>query len=322
MPRFSTDEMPPQQRIAHWREVRTETTFGVSIDLDRQQQGQFVARCSATPIGGATLIEMHASSYRVARTDQDIASWSSDSLCIYQQLDGGGWFDAGGAEFIVSAGSLATIHADLPCRSEPTRDARFHLRLVKVPFARCKALNQHAQDLFARPIRIEPGVTALFASYFESFVTQAPYLRGAEAEFAVQTLAQLAIVARGTAPPHDVYSRSAIRSGLLQRAKQSIENNIHRQDLSPPMLAGLIGISLRQLHLLFEPTGTSFARYVLSRRLAHARLLLSQCHGRSVADIAYRCGFDGLSTFYRNFRAAFGTTPADFRDRGGQPQRF
>jgi AraC-like DNA-binding protein len=53
---------------------------------------------------------------------------------------------------------------------------------------------------------------------------------------------------------------------------------------------------------------------VLSRRLEHARLLLSQRPGRSVADIAYACGFDGLSTFYRNFRAAFGTSPAEFRD--------
>lgn len=318
MPSFSTDEIPQPQRFAHWREVRAKTIFGVSIDLDRQRQGQFEAHCSTLPVGGATLVEMHASSYRVARTERDIASSASDSLCIYQQLDGGGWFDAGGAEFIVSAGALATSHSDLPYRAEPTTDAGFHLRLVKIPFAHCRLLIERERDLFARPLQVEPGLTTLFASYFESFVKQAPDLQGAGAEAAVQTLAQLAIVARGMATPQEAHSREAIRAGLLQRAKRCIEDNLHRHDMSPPVLAGLIGISLRQLHLLFEPTGTSYTRYLLARRLEHARLLLSQCPERSVADIAYTCGFDGLSTFYRNFRAAFGTSPSEFRQRSGR----
>jgi AraC-like DNA-binding protein len=116
------------------------------------------------------------------------------------------------------------------------------------------------------------------------------------------------------ATPHEQQSRDAIRTGLLQKARQTIENNIYRSDLSPAAIAGMLGISIRQLHLLFEPTGTTYARYVLSRRLEHARLLLRQVPRRPIADIAYACGFDGLSTFYRSFRAAFGLSPADFRD--------
>lgn len=236
-----------------------------------------------------------------------------DALCIYQQLDGGGWFDAGGAEFVVSAGSLAISHSDQPYATRPTTDAGFHLRLVKIPFVRCKALIEHEQDLFARPLTVEPGLTSLFASYFGSFVEQAPYLSGAGAEAAVQTLAQLAIVARGMAEPREQRNRDAIRAGLLQNARQFIESNIHRSDLSPAFVAGVLGISVRQLHLLFEPSGVTYTRYVLSRRLERARLLLAQAPKRPVADIAYASGFDSLSTFYRSFRAAFGISPAYFR---------
>jgi AraC-like DNA-binding protein len=75
----------------------------------------------------------------------------------------------------------------------------------------------------------------------------------------------------------------------------------------------LLGISVRRLHLLFEPTGTTCTRYVLSRRMEHARVLLAQTPKRPVADVAYACGFDSLSTFYRSFRAAFRMSPADFR---------
>lgn len=316
MPSFSTDDLPQDERFAHWREVRAKNIFGVSIDLDKDQHAHFQGRCSALSVGGAALVEMHASSYQVERTEQDIMRSPSDALCIYQQLDGGGWFEAGGSEFVVSAGALATSHSDMPYKTAPTTEAGFHLRLVKIPFARCKALIEREQDLSARPLHVEPGLTTLFADYFASFVEQAPHLHGVGAEAAVQTLAQLAIVARGMAAPQEQRSRDAIRSGLLQRAKRTIENNIHRSDLSPAVVAGVLGISVRQLHVLFEPTGTTYARYVLARRLEHARLLLRQMPPRPVADIAFACGFDGLSTFYRSFRSAFGMSPADFRDLG------
>jgi AraC-like DNA-binding protein len=314
MPSFSTDELPASERFAHWREERARNIFGVTIELDRDQHAQFNGRFLALPVGGAALVEMHASAYKVWRTDADIARSPSDSLCIYQQLDGGGWFDAGGVDFVVSAGSLATSHSDLPYATAPTGDKGFHLRLLKIPFARCKALIEREQDLSARPLQVEPGLTALFAAYFESFVAQAPHLNGAGAEAAVQTLAQLAIVARGLAAPRDERSRDAIRIGFLQRARQTIESNIHRPDLSPAVVAVLLGISVRQLHLLFEPTGGTYTRYVLARRLEHARLLLMQFPKRPVADIAFGCGFDSLSTFYRRFRVAFGMSPAEFRE--------
>ena len=42
----------------------------------------------------------------------------------------------------------------------------------------------------------------------------------------------------------------------------------------PGQRGGALGISVRSLHVLFEPTGTSFARYVLSSRLNECRAAL------------------------------------------------
>lgn len=286
---------------------------GVCAGPEPADRPDFTDCASVLSVGGATLIEIYAASRRRWPTEQNTPRRPDDALCIYQQLDGG-WFDADGARFAVSAGSLASSHFDLPYITKPATNAGFRLRVVKIPLARCKALIGHERDLAARALTITPGPAALFASYFESFVTQAPHLAGAGADAAVQMLAQLAIVARGTTEPRGKCSRDASRAGLLQHARQTIENNIHRSDLSPAVIAGLLGISVRQLHLLFEPTGVTYARYALSRRLDHARVLLAQASKRPVADIAYVCGFDGLSTFYRSFRAAFGMSPADFRE--------
>jgi AraC-like DNA-binding protein len=72
------------------------------------------------------------------------------------------------------------------------------------------------------------------------------------------------------------------------------------------------------LHLLFEPSGESFAQYVLRRRLEECRAaLINPIRDRSVTDIALGWGFNSMPTFHRTFRRAFGAAPGELR--GGGP---
>jgi AraC-like DNA-binding protein len=88
-------------------------------------------------------------------------------------------------------------------------------------------------------------------------------------------------------------------------------------DLTPARVAAAMKISVRQLHLLFEPTGKSFAEHVLGRRLEECRAILENpsSRGRSVADIAYAWGFNSLASFYRAFGQRFGVSPGMLRRR-------
>lgn len=314
MLQFSTDDLPPHQRFDHWREVRARHLFGVSAELARERRPQFRGLFTVRPVADAAVVEMHASSYRVRRAAADIARAPSDSLCIYEQLDGGGWFDTGrDGDFVLAAGTLATSHSDLPYETEPTGERGFHLRLVKIPFARCRAWQARPGDLVARPVSAEPGIGVLLAVYFRAFMQQAPHLDGAAAAIAVETLAQLALAARGAVPLTEEPGRAALRTARLAAARRFIEAHLHRPALAPAGVAAALGISLRHLHLLFEPTGTSCARHILAGRLERARRLLIRDPGRPVADIAFACGFESLSTFHRGFRAVFGRTPAELR---------
>ena len=311
---FTTDSLPADERFAHWREVRAERIYGVTIELEAEKRREFQGRFSAYSVANSALVEMHASSYSVHRSQRAIANAPGDSLCIYQQLDGAAWFDAGrGREFIVSAGGLAVSHSDLPYQTTPTTDGGFHLRLVKIPFAECKPLIEKAFDLTPRPVAMLPGLNSMLSAYFDAFVAQARGLSGASAEAAVQALAQLALLARGLANPGAERSRDAIYAVQLQVAYRVIEANLHRVNLSVTTMATMLGISVRQLHLLFEPTGTTYARYVQSRRLERACIQLARDPDRSILDIALACGFESLSTFYRVFHAAYAMPPGDYR---------
>jgi len=309
---FSTATLPARDRFAYWREERGKV-LGVTIDMDRDLQAQFHGTFSARSLGGATLVDIQASSYRVARTEANIADRPADSLCIARQLQGGGVIVSRGAESSVPAGTLLIGHADRPYAGRPAPQPGFRHSLLRIPFACYRPLLPAHFDLSWRPIPIEPGPSALLASYFDAFAAQAPLLSEPVAGAAVQALAQLVLLVQGLAVPAEKASRDAIRAGLLQKARALIATHLHRTDLSPGLIAQALGVSPRQLHLLFEPTGTTFSGTVMSQRLVEARHLLGKSPPLSVTDIAFACGFNSLSAFYRAFRNQHGMTPSDYR---------
>jgi AraC family L-rhamnose operon regulatory protein RhaS len=78
--------------------------------------------------------------------------------------------------------------------------------------------------------------------------------------------------------------------------------------------AGL-GLSRRRFTQLFrEVTGASWLTYLRRLRVGHARRLLDQT-SRTVLSIAFECGFEDLSTFYRAFKREVGVSPNQWRTR-------
>jgi AraC-like DNA-binding protein len=69
------------------------------------------------------------------------------------------------------------------------------------------------------------------------------------------------------------------------------------------------------VQMLFESEGTTFSRFLLDQRLAHAHHMLSNplLAKRTISTIAYEAGFGDLSHFNRAFRRRYGVTPSDIR---------
>lgn len=309
---FSTDDLRPQDRFDHWCEVRGKSLFGVTIELDRERRADFHGRFSAIPIGNAVLAEMTASSYRVSRTPSDIARVSGNSLSIGLQIRGPGHMNTGrGRIQTVREGDLAVGHSDLPFVATPERSDGFHFRTLKIPLAGDIVIGARTHDILPEPLARGARLTQIVSAMFAA-------LTGQPGQFAdpaknVEHIARLVMIARGRLPQGLPESRAALRAGFLQAARGIMARTLHRPDLAPAMIATELAISLRQVHVLFEPTGLSFARTLTAMRLAKARELLEKRPSRPTADIAYACGFDSIATFYRVFRSAYGMTPGDVR---------
>ena len=87
-------------------------------------------------------------------------------------------------------------------------------------------------------------------------------------------------------------------------------------DLSAQAAADALGLSRRWLHALLEESGTSFRSFLTRRRLetCRARLEDPALAHQSITTIALASGFNDLSTFYRQFRRHYRTTPRAVRD--------
>ena len=113
--------------------------------------------------------------------------------------------------------------------------------------------------------------------------------------------------------------RLAAGSGDAAEARQSsplIESVLHyiaehyREEISLDELAERFYVSKYHLSHLFRQTvGVSVYRYVLLKRLQHARQLLSE--GESPGSAGRASGFPEYSGFYRAFRQVYGTSPGE-----------
>jgi AraC-like DNA-binding protein len=312
--RWCTNEVEPQHRFDYWREVRAKGLFGVTAELERDQRGDFFGEFSLRDVGGAGLVELRASPYKVERSPADIADAPGDSICIYQQLGNGGWFEGlRDGDFAIPNGSFATSHTDLPYRTAPLGASGFHLRIVKIPATMVALPSSRVREL--SPKTFDDGeLTPLLQTCFND-LNEADSGDPSRTASLVPALAQLALMERGVVRPGSRRAQFALRIGRLSLARRLIGRHLHNPDLSPSMVADLLGVSVRHMHMLFEMAEKSFSQTVTETRLGASRRLLVEAPERLIADIAYACGFESLATFYRVFNAAYGMAPGDFRGR-------
>jgi len=100
----------------------------------------------------------------------------------------------------------------------------------------------------------------------------------------------------------------------LSEAVTLMETNIE-EPLSTDDIAGLVGLSRRQLERLFKQyLGSLPSRYYLELRLQRARQLLLDTN-HSIVQVGLMCGFSSGSHFSTAFGALFGNTPREERQR-------
>lgn len=117
---------------------------------------------------------------------------------------------------------------------------------------------------------------------------------------------------------NELYSstRSAVPSLIsthIQSAMSYIDNHLHL-NLTLAQIAGELNVDKYYLsHLFKQQTGGTLYRYVLLKKIALSKQLLSA--GNSVSDTCYLSGFNDYANFIRTFKNITGVPPGKYGKR-------
>jgi AraC family L-rhamnose operon regulatory protein RhaS len=117
-------------------------------------------------------------------------------------------------------------------------------------------------------------------------------------------------VDHGSSKPSVADHRARVEEFVAELDRRFYENS------TLDRVAAELGMSRRRFTQLFrEVTGNTWLGHVRALRVAHAKRLLRDT-SRSVISIAFECGYEDLSSFYRAFRRELRSCPSRWRMRG------
>jgi AraC-like DNA-binding protein len=308
---FDTDDAPPGQRFARWRETASE--LFVPVDLASPSPDTFRYRSWRSTIGGMDLGTSVAREFQVRHNAAHIARSTRDPISLYIPTHGEIAIAQNGRDVRVRPGEFVAVDQDRPYEMAIHRE--FGFVWMHIPR---ESLGHRLEDLGAiggaRFSTRNP-----YASLAANFVGQVARVGeqvgpGHGARIVDQMLDLLAMAVSDAAPRMPV-AGDVRRTALLHHARTYIDRNLPDASLSLKRVAAAVGISPRYLTSLFADAGTPYRAYLRERRLWQcARDLASPCVAhRSITDIALSWGFADSAHFSRAFRARYAMSPSDFR---------
>lgn len=307
--RLSTNLLAERDRIEITREV-----FGrmiMKLEFEPMPQAPFAIDkvMRALPDCGVSFGTISATDCR--RTPQLI---DSDDLILTVMLTGSGTLHARGREILIRDGSAA-----LSCSDDPHRfQIHTHADSITFRFNR-RRLTPFLKNLdvsSSQDIPSNSDALRLLVAYAGALRQEDAILSLDVENAAVGHLYDLAALALdATRDAAAAAEGRGARTARLLAIKSDVDKDLENSKLSASSIAARHGISVRYLHMLFEPEGVSFSQYVLGKRLAHAHCMLrdNRFSDRGIARIALDVGFGDLSYFNRTFRRRYGASPTEVR---------
>jgi AraC-like DNA-binding protein len=309
---FSTDALPERDRVSIWREefargvvkmdvrqldeeaFRSESRIRILPDLKIWSSRVTSCTLERTPSlvadGDDTVVLGIIKRGRTAVTQRGQEAFFSEGEAFLWASDTVGHYRSPGEQdfvtFAFSRENLARTVADVD---------KALLKAIPASTEALRLLIGYADILQHAKAPTEPETLALSAAHIHDLAT-----------LALGATRDAAVVAKGR----------GLRAARLRAIKSDILANLSRPGLAVAELAARHGISPRYIRALFESEQTSFTEFVREHRLQRAHRILGSTAstGRSIAAIAFDCGFGDLSYFNHSFRRRYGATPTDIRN--------
>nr|WP_295466518.1 helix-turn-helix domain-containing protein [Mesorhizobium sp.] len=304
---FSTDDLAPAQRYSAWRDAICDVY--VHVDVKATDPDNYRGFIREAKFGDVVMTDILLSEQRIRRNREHISKLDKD--CYYLQLIHRGNLSvlqhgsthrsnaARGAIF------CATEQYELQCHGEVRS---FYLEIPRDDFAQRFPRERIPVSASLNTTR---GLGRIATEFCATLATE-----GSKLEDTIRTglgnqlmdiLAFTLLSSEGDMPA----AEGSVKKARLMSVQRWIEDHIGNPDLSLETIAAANGMSLRYLHVLFEPCEMSASEWIWNRRLQLSYDCLARGDGRSITTIAFDHGFNSSAHFSTLFRRKYGISPRD-----------
>lgn len=163
----------------------------------------------------------------------------------------------------------------------------------------------------------ETAVVKMYLEFLKMCVGQRLFLSQEQSLKLSEQLIGMLSIALDDSECESVNAESSVKKAHLRRIFGYIQLNLCDSSITPQSISDSCGISVRYLHLLFKETNWSVSNWIRECRLRECYKILSNpsVSVTSMADLAYRFGFNDQATFNRCFKAKYNKTPKTVRQK-------
>ncbi|WP_200209696.1 helix-turn-helix domain-containing protein [Micromonospora coerulea] len=318
-----TAGLPPAERFDFWQELVARES--VPARISSGHAADFTASARAVDLGVVRLGVWRYPSLELTRTRGMIRSSDPELYQLALPLSGhgvvsqerrGGRLVPSGFALIDTVRPHASTH-----RPDGPHSGPLHTVTALVPHSALPLPADRVTALLATEIPADTGMGALLAGFLRQIVAHpeqyaaadAPELDRVALDLIAGTLARRLELEREL--PVEVRM-----TGLRTRVEAFVRRQLTDPELTPAAVAEAHHLSLRSLHRLFEGSGTTVTALIRTGRLERCFRDLADPRLRhlTVRQIANRCGFRDPAHLSRAFRATYGLSPREHRERAGR----
>ena len=256
--------------------------------------------------------------YKCQFGENKVAYWTSSNYFIYV-LGGRKRYVSGNNEYVVEVGEGIFVKRGVYV-AERFDNEDFCALVIFVPdnfiesvTRKYAGLHSDKQQPTAGDSIIRLNMDEAFSSYFRSVLSYFPKPVSPPGELLVIKFEEL-ILNILTSPDNDELSAHLL--SIRKDDKVAIRETMEKYFMHPLSLNEYARLCARSLSTFkadfFDTFKTSPGKWLISKRLEHARLLIETTED-SVSEIAAKAGFKNTSHFVRIFKDTYGKPPLQYR---------
>lgn len=310
-PTMSTDLVAPRERVRYWSDWIDRVFCGLQSDV--YGETDFDGHMATEQAGDVVLTRLEADRHRVLKNDRQVRGGDVGYLKIVAPYRGTAGVEQWGRQAWVTPGEWCIY--DTTDSYRVANPVRVEHLIVMVPKAPLVERGLPLEKLMAQRLGSQGGISRLALQAMRGAWQELPSIapsaaRGVgESIMHLVQLSLLELAGRDSAPTQ--------REALRESIKQLVARRLGDARLSVDAIAVELNCSRRQLYNAFGDEPDGVAGFILAQRLEACRRDFEDRHqdAISITEIALRRGFNHPAHFSRAFKARFGVTPSEWRQR-------